>query len=189
VSEVKYRIQRERDFKPHHILIGAAKIALENAEAKNPGYLYHELIALTFSALALEAITNSFGERLVLRWEHYKSSSPIAKLRVICSQLKIHPDFNKEPWTTIEWLMRFRNKVAHAKPESIKFDETMSKEEFERIRFEFPNSKLEMQISLENASRSLSSIDQILDQFYLKLNSDDRYYLYSDGFSGNTSTC
>jgi len=51
VKGTKYRVQRDRDFKPHHILIGTAKIALESAEAKTPGWLYYELTAITFSAL------------------------------------------------------------------------------------------------------------------------------------------
>ena len=185
----KYRVQRDRDFKPHHILIGTAKIALESAEAKTPGWLYYELTAITFSALALEALTNSFGEKLVSRWDDFETASPIAKLRIICSRLLVEPDFEKEPWSVALWLVKFRNKIAHAKPESIKFDKTMTENDFQKIQFEFPRSKLEMQINLENAKRSVSTIDQILELFYLPLKSDEKYCLYSDGFSGTTSTC
>jgi hypothetical protein len=92
MSEKKFRIQRDRDFKPHHILIGAAQIALESAEAKTPGWLY-------------------------------------------------------------------------------------------------PHSKLEMQINLANARRPVSSIGEMLDLFYPKLKPDEKYCLYSDGFSGSTSLC
>jgi hypothetical protein len=189
VSEKKFRVQRDRDFKPHHILIDAAKLALESAEAKVAGWTYFELTAITFSALALEALTNSFGQRLVTRWSDFESSSPIAKLRIICSRLNVEPNFETEPWATTLWLVKFRNQVAHAKPESIKFDKTMTEEEFQKLRFEFPNSKLEMQISLVNAKRSVSSIDQMLDLFYPKLKPDDRNYLYFNGFTGGTSIC
>ena len=185
----KVRVQREREFAPHHILIGAAKIALESAEIKTPGWLYYELTAITFSALSLEAITNSFGEKLVTRWSDYESASPIAKLRIICSRLEIEPNFEIEPWSTTLRLVKFRNKVAHAKPESINFDQTMTDEEFEKIRFEFPRSKLEMQISLENAKRSIFAIDQILNLFYPKLTLDEKNGLYFDGYSGMTSKC
>jgi hypothetical protein len=185
----KYRVEREREFKPHHILIGAAQIALESAEAKTPGWLYHELIAITFSALAFEALTNSFGERLVTRWGDFESASPIAKLRIICSRLGVEPDFEKEPWSATLRLVKFRNKVAHAKPESISFDKTMTKEEFEKHRFEYPHSKLEMQINLKNAKSSVSAVDQILELFYPKLTDDEKYHLYSSGFSGSTSIC
>jgi hypothetical protein len=111
---------------------------LESAELKTPGWLYYELTAITFSALSLEAPTNSFGEKFVARWYDYESSSPIAKLRIICSQLNVEPDFEKEPWAATLWLLKSRNKVAHARPESINFDKTMTDEDFQKICFEFP---------------------------------------------------
>jgi hypothetical protein len=185
----RFRVEREREFKPHHILIGAAKIALESAEQRTPGWIYYELTAITFSALALEALTNSFGKRLVKRWDDFESASPTAKLRVICSRLRVEPDFQNEPWSVIPWLVKFRNKIAHAKPESIKYDKTMTEEEFQKLRLEYPHSKLEMQINLKNAKRSIDAIDQILDLFYPKLNADEKYHLYSSGFSGSTSVC
>jgi hypothetical protein len=189
VSRKKFRVQRDRDFKPHHILIGSAKIALESAETRTPGWLYYELTAITFSALAIEALTNSFGEKLVTRWNDFEKASPIAKLRVICTRLCVEPDFEKEPWFTVLWLVQFRNKVAHAKPESIKFDKTMTEKELQKIQFEYPRSRLEMQINIENAKRSVSAVDQILELFYPQLTPDEKYYLYSNGFSGTTSTC
>jgi uncharacterized protein (DUF2236 family) len=187
--EKKYRVQRERDFKPHQILLDAARTALEDAEIKMPGYLYRELAAITFSALALEALTNSFGEKLVMRWEDFEKATPIAKIRIICSQLRLEPDFEKEPWAAALWLVKFRNRIAHAKPESIKFDKTMTDEEFQQIRFEYPHSKLEMEISLANAKRSVSAVDQMLESFYPKLTDEQKYHLYLDGFTGSTSIC
>ena len=65
----------------------------------------------------------------------------------------------------------------------------MTDEEFQKIRFEFPRSKMEMQISLENAKRSISSIDEILDLFYPKLTLEQKNGLYFDGYSGSVSSC
>jgi hypothetical protein len=189
VNEKRFRVQREREFAPHHILIGASKLALESAELKTPGWLYYELTAITFSALSLEAPTNSFGEKFVARWCDYESSSPKAKLRIICSRLNVGPDFGKDPWAATLWLVKSRNKVAHARPESINFDKTMTDEDFQKICFEFPQSKLEMQISLENAKRSVSALDEIMNLFYPKLTLDEKNGLYFDGYSGNTSSC
>jgi len=123
------------------------------------------------------------------RWNDFESASPIAKLRIICSRLGIEPNFEKEPWATTLWLVKFRNKVAHAKPESIRFDKTMTEEEFRKIRLEYPHSKLEMEINLKNAKCSVSAIDQILDLLYPKLTDDEKHYLYSSGFCGSTSKC
>ena len=35
----KLRMQKQRDFKPHHILINAASNALEDAKEERPGFL------------------------------------------------------------------------------------------------------------------------------------------------------
>jgi hypothetical protein len=103
--------------------------------------------------------------------------------------LRVEPDFKEEPWSATLWLVKFRNKVAHAKPESVKFDKTMTEEDLRKIQFEFPRSKLEMQINLESAKRSVSAIDQILELFYPQMTQDGKYHLYANGFSGMTSVC
>ena len=188
-SQSLLRVQREREFSPHHILIGSAMLALERARKREPGWLYDELVAITFSAMALEALANAFGERLIQRWKvDYESASPIAKLRIISANLRIpEPDFERDPWAFALWLTRFRNKVAHAKPESIKFDTTMSGAEFEKSRFELPKSKLELEISLENAERALKTIDAIFELLCRHTPVEQINGLLSDGFSGSVS--
>jgi len=88
----RVRVQKKRDFEPQHLLVQVAEVALEDAQKKIPGWKNQELVAITFSALALEALANSFGNKLVSRWNDFESSSPIAKLRIICSELGISPD-------------------------------------------------------------------------------------------------
>jgi hypothetical protein len=61
----KLKYTRKRNFFAHHILIGAARMSLEDAENKEPGWYYSELIALTMSALAMEAICNAVGEQII----------------------------------------------------------------------------------------------------------------------------
>jgi len=65
----------------------------------------------------------------------------------------------------------------------------MTDEDFQKIRFEFPQSKLEMQISLANAKRSVFAIVEIMNLFYPKLTLDEKNGLYFDGYSGSTSSC
>ena len=61
-------IFKERPFSAHHMLIGAARAALEDAESKRPGWFYAELMAMAMSALAVEALCNAIGERVVADW-------------------------------------------------------------------------------------------------------------------------
>jgi hypothetical protein len=192
----KLRILKERDYKPHHFLIQAARVGLEQAEKvtdidrKISNWTPYDLMAITFSAFALEAICNSFGKAFVERWKDFEYSSPIAKLRIICAKLEINPDFQQEPWSAALWLMAFRNDVAHARPDFIETDEIVPVNEnnFWDIHND-PPSKIEKQINLENAKRAVKAIQEILDQFYLKIKPDERGNLFFDSFSGKTTSC
>ena len=187
----KIRIRKERDFKPHHFLIYAADIGLAHAEEVTKEergisiWTPHELTAIIFSAFALEAIGNSFGEKLVKRWKDFEGSSPIAKLRIVCAELNIDPDFGSEPWATALWLVTFRNGVAHAKPNFIKTDDMVPVSEYTFWHLHSdPLSEIEKQITLENARRAVKAIREILDQFYLKIKPEERGSLFFDGSTG-----
>jgi hypothetical protein len=191
----KIRIRKERDFKPHHILIYAASVGLMDAEKvtkEEKGlslWTPHELTAIIFSAFALEAIGNSFGEKFVKRWKDFEYSSPIAKLRIVCNQLNIEPDFQQEPWSSAQWLIKFRNDVAHARPFPIKTDEVVHANEYFLRLHTAPLSDVEKQITLGNAKQAVNTVQEILDQFYLKIKPDERGGLFFDGSSGSASVC
>ncbi|HEY2329709.1 MAG TPA: hypothetical protein VGI63_07840 [Verrucomicrobiae bacterium] len=188
------RVRKERDFKPHHFLIYAADVQLLLAEEvtdKERGiseWIPQELAAITFSAFALEAIGNSFGEKFVKRWKDFEKCGPIAKLRIVCAELKIEPDFGGEPWATALWLVAFRNGIAHAKPTFVKTDEIVPESEYTFWHLHSdPQSEIEKQITLENARRAVKAIRKILDQFYLKVKPAERGSLFSDGSAAMAS--
>ena len=56
------RVIKKRDFEPQYLLIHITQCALEDAEKKVPGWVNQQFIAITFSALAIEAMANSFGD-------------------------------------------------------------------------------------------------------------------------------
>lgn len=181
------RVRRERHFCPHHILLSTATTALKDAEAKHSGWFYSELTAITFSALAFEALVNAFGEQLIDRWSDYESATPIAKLRIISTYLDLSIDFSQEPWSVMLWLVKFCNKVAHAKPEKVTQDSVMTSEEYERKRKSCPPAKLESDITLANAKRSVESVAKILSLLCGKLPPEDLTGLLADGWSGQAS--
>ena len=189
VPSDRVRVQREREFSPHHILIGAAMASLERAKAQPDGWFYDALVAMTFSAMALEALPNAFGERLIERWKDYESASPIAKLRIVANRLNLpEPSFNTEPWDFAQWLMQFRNKVAHAKPQPVKINTTMTRAVFEKMRFEIPAAKLERDISLENAEKALATVSAIFELLCKNTPNDQLSGLLYDSFSGTVSS-
>jgi hypothetical protein len=196
----KIRIRKERDFKPHHILIYAANAELSVAEKitkEEKGiseWTPHELAAIIFSAFALEAICNSFGKKFIPKWdeEFERSKGPITKLKIICSKLGIEHDLEKEkpfePWQSAKWLVEFRNDIAHAKPNFIKTDDVVSASEYTFWHLHSdPPSEIEKQITLENAGRAVKAIHEILDLFYLKIKSEERGSLFFDGSAAMAS--
>lgn len=183
----KLKVTRERKFSAHHILIGAARAALQDAEKKEPGWFYSELTAITMSALALEAICNAFGERLRPDWKEFESINPIAKLILISEKSNIVIDFNVEPWSTAKWLYKFRNKIAHAKPEIVNESYVWTKEEYEINKTKWPKAKLESEININNAKRAFKGVEDIKNILFEKIDVDDKAGLYSDSWSGKAS--
>lgn len=184
----KRNVVRERNFSGHHMLLGAARMALEEAEKKKPErFFYAELVTMTMSALALEALCNAIGERVISNWGRFERKPTVKKLRKICKKLTIDFDVKEEPWSTVEWLREFRNEVAHAKPVPLKEIYDWTEEEFERNRMEGPKSPLEQMITLDNARRAYDRVNEIMDLLCMSIVPEDRFGLYSDSWTGDES--
>ena len=183
----KVRVTRERPFSAHHMFIGAARVSIQDAENKKPGWFYDELTAMVMSALAVEALANAFGKRLLKDWEDFESASPIAKLKLVCKELDLEFDRNKEPWSTIKWLSKFRNLVAHAKPELVTEDYISTPDEYEKKRMDMPKSALEKQVTLGNAKRAYEGVEKVKELLAKKVPPDESFGLYSDSCLGSAS--
>jgi hypothetical protein len=157
----KVSVERERPFSPHHILLCAAKNALEIAENNSTMCEFSSITVITMSALAIEALCNSIGERVVKNWEDFESSSPKAKLRIICDELEIAYDSSVEPWSTAQWLMKIRNRLAHAKPQLVAESYDYGEEEYKKISWDKPESKLEKDLTIDNAKRAYKAIIEL----------------------------
>jgi len=96
------------------MLIGAARAAVEDAEAKRPGWFYSQLTAITLCGLAIEAICNAIGKRIIPDWKDFESAGPNAKLRLLCDRLNVKYDRHAEPWSSARWLSKQRNAIALA---------------------------------------------------------------------------
>jgi hypothetical protein len=181
------RIQ-ERQFSAHHMLIRAAQRAKKSADDQAKGWLYDEVAVMVFSALAIEALANSIGERVVPDWGDFEYSPPVTKLRVLAERLGVDFKRDAEPWSTAIWLFKLRNQIAHAKPEVIIEEKILTEEEFERREFEGPpKSKLEKQIGGANAARALNGVEKIKDLLIGKMTPEQTFGLVSDGWSGRTT--
>lgn len=181
----KVKVKQKRSFSAHHMLIGAARIAVEDAEAKKPGWSYSQLTAITLCGLAIEAICNAVGDRVVADWNDFESAPPNAKLRLLCEKLKVQYDKNKEPWSTVRWLLKQRNKIAHAKPQLLEEEHVWSRDEYDRRRKDCPLSDLERELSLGNAKRALNATKEVLLLLTEVIPVEERFGLYSDSWEGS----
>ena len=127
---------RERNFSAHHKLLGAARAAVKVAEAGQEGWSLSVITAITLCGLAVEAICNAIGDRVVVDWDDFEAAPPKAKLRLLCDKLDVPYDKGREPWGTLMWLLRVRNAIAHAKPELIQEEHHMTREEYEERHYE-----------------------------------------------------
>ena len=181
-------VTKERAYSPHHTLLGAARVCLGLAEAKQPGSHYHEFTAMVMSALSLEALANSVGSRLITDWGDFECSSPWAKLRTICETLRLDFDRNKEPWSTARWLCGFRNKVAHGKPQDLLLTKRVPEEAYETEMRSPLDSWIESQISLGNAKRAYKAASDIKLAFSQALPDELKLGIYADStmFTGES---
>lgn len=187
MGDEKVRVQRTRNYKPHRHLQSAAELALESAESERPGCYFDQLSAILLSALALEAMGNTFGALLYDNWDDFESSSPIAKIRLVADKLDVVIDRTQEPWAAMPWLIKVRNRLAHGRPESVDFDKTMTRKEADKIRYETPESKIEKEITLMNAKRACRVISQIYDLLFEALPDDLQSDLFGDSWHGSIS--
>ncbi len=180
------RITKERSFAPHHTFLGAARVSLELAKARSRGSHHHEFTAIVMSALSIEALANAVGARVMGDWKDFESSSPWAKLRLLCESLNIAFTRTIEPWSTAKWLCGFRNKAAHAKPEDLLEVKQIPDDAFDQERFTWPESSLEHEITLGNAKRAYAAVEQIKLLLFNAMPEDTRTSIYTDGatFSG-----
>ena len=140
-SAKRVRVRRERLFSAHHLLLANAMRVINELAPTRPERRDQALQVITYSAFALEALANAFGNRFVPRWNHFENAGPLAKLRVIAQALNVpEPDFEKEPWSGAGWLVAYRNKIVHPKPQFVELEEEMSEEEYKLMQFDFPEA-------------------------------------------------
>ena len=187
MSTQKIQRTQERNFSAHHMLVRIAEDALRNAEENAVGSLYQTLIAMTFAALAVEALCNAIGERRIEGWkDDFESCSPNAKLRLIADSLDVPYRNDEDPWLSARWLIKFRNAVAHAKPEAVKETKIMSQKEHDRRLFDMPESKLEKSITLGNARKAIRVLDDLKQLLLPKVPDHQSDGLTLDSWSGTS---
>lgn len=180
----KLHVKQARHYSAHHALLGTAYMALKSARKKESGYYYHQLIAITFSALAIEGLYNAVGDRLIDRWnKDFEGIKPHAKLRIICQHLQIEVDFSKEPWASVIWIFRYRNKIVHPKSSFLQNEVILDSSVYETRSGMYPESDLEKLTTLDNAERAVDTAITLKHLFVEHMSIDDSEGIISDGYT------
>lgn len=186
MSRVHVKVKRK--FLPHLLLLRGALRHLETAKEKKTGYFYDWLGAILLSALSIEAIGNTYGEVLIPDWKDFESASPIAKLRLVATSCGINPDLSKHPWATARQLILFRNRIAHAKPKSLKIDKNDCDESnYLKVFNTRLESDLEKMITEDFAKQSCDAVEQIIGTLNKTRKPSELYELVLEGHESHAT--
>jgi hypothetical protein len=113
-------MKAHRDIRIHNDLGDAVFYFKKRVEERIAGYdhagIGMEIMAgLTLLAFAVEAKFNFLGDYLIEGWDERQRAKK--KVKAACSHLGVVPDFKARPYLSIEKLRRFRDTLAHGKPE------------------------------------------------------------------------
>ncbi|MBM3449461.1 MAG: hypothetical protein FJX78_00455 [Armatimonadetes bacterium] len=122
---MKASYQGKQDVRPHADFINGALFFATNAEQEHGSY-YSAMASLIFSAFELEAYVNFLGSKRFKSWSLLERLREEDKFQLLSEDLSIVPRWGSRPYQTLKWLRKFRNDIAHGKPEVIIVQELVS---------------------------------------------------------------
>lgn len=146
---------RTKQFSAHHMLLRVATVAEKRASEKGQDWPSDALSAILFFVLAIESLVNFVGEWKVPNWKDFESANVNAKIQMVALTLGIQYRADAEPWATIRWLVQFRNKVVHAKPERIHTTDKVRSDAHPAEMLAPPQSSIEKEVTVRSAKRAL----------------------------------
>lgn len=176
------KVTQKRHYSAHNDLLRVGDNFLHACELDERWCGEGHFVCMVMCALAVESLCNTTGELIYLDWKaDFETSSTKAKIRIICEKLDIKYDRGKEPFQTLHWVLQFRNKIAHAKPEPISNELLVSQSEYDQLQLtDGPQSKLEEDITIENAKRVLSRIHEFIEIIASKMPEELSWVIESD---------
>ena len=186
----KFRINAKRFYSAHHTLLRIAKYSLVEAEAKEARQADWEFSAITLSSLAIEAFCNAVGERVIDNWSDFESCNPMAKIRLISEHLNINYDSSEAPWDSVVWLSKMRNRIVHPKAEPILYQAVISEQEHRERALkstDAPKSRLEKEITLDNAIKSIEAVNTMIALICEKLTPEQKHGISDDTWGGSVT--
>ena len=137
------------------------KIETSIKEENCEGIAFKAMSCLIFSAFSLEANANFIGYKIIKDWEVHERKSLKYKLDLICQELGLAVDKGKRPFQTVNLLVKFRNSLAHGKPESVSIEKEIVGDPSKLEKFKYPQASWEEYCSEENALNAYEDVNRI----------------------------
>ena len=163
------RVIKRRVVYPHTLYVDSARYFQDQIRKEEYPSWFDLIACMTLTALSIEAIANSFGAILVPNYSDFESSSPFAKIRIICEKLGIDVDPNIAPFNDLKRVLKVRNKLAHPKYKSLELtSDLMSVEDATKLYNDGDLlHEIEKALNPELVEKSLASVMKI-EQLILK---------------------
>ena len=146
-------------------------------------------VAIVFSAMAIEAITNSMGELLFSDWMEKKNERRATSFklrRVVEAMDMISPEQHHRLWWEVRRAFALRNLAAHAKPQRLR-EESRSLNPDPNGLLPMPLSRLEQRLTASEATRACNAAQEVVELLFNALPYNLRMTLAVDGWSSDFS--
>jgi hypothetical protein len=134
------KIEKKRSYKPHVDALEGARTLLEFSKEIRDGRRFEWAGALLLTAFAYEGYLNYLGRKLFSSWESIERSlSWRSKTKLISERIGFVLEEDQKPFRTIKDLFRYRDHMAHLKPDELHEEFEADKIDmrfYERIRTE-----------------------------------------------------
>lgn len=182
-----FRKVEERTFFAHHMLLHAAELEIVEAEATERGRFNKCLAAMVMTALAVEGLANAVGSRVATDYPAFERLRPHKKIDFLVEKFQIPRDKAKDPWTTLQFLGRFRNDIAHPKPELVMKESVILEGGSTKTSFGTPLSALEREVTVGNTKRAFAAVHELKGLLTDAMPQEARFGIYADMWHGSTS--
>jgi hypothetical protein len=128
MEKIRARVQATKRVFIHNDLSNAAFHFKKSVEAKikDPnaiGITFDYMAMAIMLAFTFEAKINFMGWKFIQDWKEFQPFPE--KVKQVYTALKMSPDTTKRPYSSLENMKRFRDMVAHGKPQVIERDEVV----------------------------------------------------------------
>ena len=155
---IRARHKGKKNIYVHNDLSNSAFHFKKQIEAKldaddKEGLSFEYMACLAMLAFTFEAKINFIGHKVIKNWKERQPFND--KVSEVFTHLKITPNWDVRPYSSLKSLKYFRDSIAHGKPVEIEFDE----------KVELPEDEIDRRIDLDSEWLEYCSHDNVFNTY------------------------